>query len=68
MAKFTSLGKLSKTPSDGTCLGEPPGGFCDVGWLLLLLLFLPHQRFFILLLFDVIHHPSVSYHRVFTPI
>ena len=21
----------SKTPSDGTCLGEPPGGFCDVG-------------------------------------
>ena len=21
---------LSKTPSDGTCLGEPPGGFCDV--------------------------------------
>ena len=23
--------KLSKTVSDGTCLGEPPGGFCDVG-------------------------------------
>ena len=23
--------KLNKTPSDGTCLGEPPGGFCDVG-------------------------------------
>ena len=21
----------SKTSSDGTCLGEPPGGFCDVG-------------------------------------
>ena len=21
----------SKTPNDGTCLGEPPGGFCDVG-------------------------------------
>ena len=21
----------SKTPSDDTCLGEPPGGFCDVG-------------------------------------
>ena len=21
----------SKPPSDGTCLGEPPGGFCDVG-------------------------------------
>ena len=23
--------KLNKTPGDGTCLGEPPGGFCDVG-------------------------------------
>ena len=22
---------LSKTPSDGTCLGEPPGSFCNVG-------------------------------------
>ena len=22
---------LNKTPSDGTYLGEPPGGFCDVG-------------------------------------
>ena len=22
---------LNKTPSDGTCLGEPPRGFCDVG-------------------------------------
>ena len=25
------LCKLNKTPSDGTCLGEPPRGFCDVG-------------------------------------
>ena len=23
--------KLNKTPGDGTCLGELPGGFCDVG-------------------------------------
>ena len=23
--------KLNKAPSNGTCLGEPPGGFCDVG-------------------------------------
>ena len=22
----------SKTPSDGTCLEEPLGGFCDVGY------------------------------------
>ena len=22
---------LNKTPSDGTCMGDPPGGFCDVG-------------------------------------
>ena len=26
-----SLGNLTKTPGDGTCLGEPPGAFCDVG-------------------------------------
>ena len=34
MAKFTSLSdlcKLNKTPSDCTCLGETPGGFCAVG-------------------------------------
>ena len=24
--------KLSKTLSYGTCLGEPPGGFCDVDY------------------------------------
>ena len=24
------LSKLNKTPSDGTCLEEPPRGFCDV--------------------------------------
>ena len=28
---FISLGEFSKTPSDGTCLREPPGGVCDVG-------------------------------------
>ena len=30
--------------------------------------FLPHWRFFISLLFDIIPHPSVDYRRVFTPI
>ena len=30
--------KLNKTPGNGTCLGEPPGGFCDVGCCY----FLPH--------------------------
>ena len=56
--------KLNKTPSDGTCLGEPPGGFCDVGCCCFtsLEVFLPS------LLFDVIPHSSVSYRRVFTPI
>ena len=28
---FLIESQLNKTPSDGTCLGEPPGGFCDVG-------------------------------------
>ena len=55
---------LSKTPSDGTCLREPPGRFCDVGCCC----FWPHWRFFISLLFDVIPHPSVDYHWVFAPI
>ena len=32
---------LNKTHSDGTCLGEPPGGFCDVGCCRSL----PHWRF-----------------------
>ena len=31
--------KLNKTPNDGTCLGEPPGGFLWC-WLLLLLFYL----------------------------
>ena len=26
------IGRLNKTPSDGACLGEPPGGFCDVSF------------------------------------
>ena len=59
---------LNKTPSDGTCLGEPPGGFCDVGCCWCCCWFLPHWRFFISLLFDVTPHLSVSYHQVFTPI
>ena len=33
---------LNKTPSDGTCLGEPPGDFCDVGCCCC---FLAHWRF-----------------------
>ena len=48
------------------CLREPPGGFCDVGCCCCC--FLPHWRFFISLLFDIIPHPSVDYRRVFTPI
>ena len=57
--------KLNKTPSDGTCLGEPPGGLCDVGsccCFTSLKVFLPS------LLFNIILHSSVSYRSVFTPI
>ena len=57
--------KLNKIPSDGTCLGEPPGDFCDVGCcrcFTLLEVFLPP------LLFDAVPHTSVSYCQVFTPI
>ena len=56
--------KLNKTPSNGTCLGEPPGGFCDFDCSC----FWPHWRFFISWLFNVIPHPSVSYRHIFTPI
>ena len=63
---ITSLGKLSKTPSDGTLLERTSRRFLWC-WLLLLL-FLTHWRFFISLLFDIIPHPSVDYRRVFTPI
>ena len=35
---------LNKTPSDGTCLGEPPGDFCEAGCCCC---FSPHWRFFI---------------------
>ena len=56
--------KLNKTPSDGTCLGEPPGGFCDVGSCCC---FTSVDVFHSLLLY-VISHPSVSYRRIFTPI
>ena len=57
--------KLNKTPSDGTCLGEPPGGFCDVGCCCC---FTSLEVFLPSLLFDVIPHSSVIYRRVFTPI
>ena len=36
--------------------------------LVVVVVFLPHWRFFISLLFDIISHPSVDYRRVFTPI
>ena len=36
--------------------------------LVVVVVFLPHWRFFISLLFDIIPHPSVDYRRVFTPI
>ena len=54
---------LNKIPNDGTCLGEPPGGLCDVGCCCFTSLEVFHS-----LLFDIIPHPSVNYHRVFTPI
>ena len=57
--------KLNNTPSNGTCLGEPPRGFCDVGccWCFTSLeVFLPS------LLFDVTPYSSVSYRQVLTPI
>ena len=55
--------KLNKTPSNGTSLGEPPRGFCDVGCCCFtsLEVFLPS------FLSDVISHSSMSYRRVFTP-
>ena len=56
--------KVNKTPSDGTCLGEPPGGFCDVSCCCCF----TSLEVFHSLPFDVIPHPSVSYRRVFTPI
>ena len=51
---------FNKTSSDGTCLGELPGGFCDC--------FFTSREVFHSLLFDVMPHPSVSYRQVFTPI
>ena len=42
MAKFTSIGKLTKTPSDGTLLERTSKRFL---WCWLLLLFFPNWRF-----------------------
>ena len=50
---FSIRSWLDKTPSDCTCLGEPPGGFCDVGCCCC---FLPHWRFFHFIAFR--RHPS----------
>ena len=56
----------TKTPSDGTCLGEPPVRFLRC-WLLfivfVMLVVALHS-----LLFDVISRLSVSHRRVLTPI
>ena len=56
--------KLNKTLSDATCLEEPPGGFCDVGYCCCFV----SLEVFHSLLFGVILHTSVNYRRVFTPI
>ena len=56
--------KLNKTPSNGTCLGQPTGGFCDVGCCCCF----TSLEIFRSLFFDVIPHPSVSYCWVFTTI
>ena len=55
-----------KTPSDGTCLGEPLGGFVMLLVIFILLLFVVflHSHF----LLDIIPHPSVDYYQVFRPI
>ena len=59
-----------KTPSDGTSLGEPLRGFCDVGCCCSS--FIAFRRFCDVvlhsLLFNVIPRPSVSCLQVFTPI
>ena len=55
--------KLNKTPSDGTCLGEPPRGFCDVGCCCC---FTSQEVFLSLLLSNVIPHSFMSYPWVFT--
>ena len=39
---FLIASRLNKTPSDDTCLGEPPGGFCDVGYCFLTSLEVSH--------------------------
>ena len=56
--------KLNKTPSNGTCLGKLPGGFCDVGCCCCF----ASLEVFPSLLLDIIPHPSVSYRRIFTSI
>ena len=58
--------KLNKTPCYST-YGE---NLQEVFLMLIVVVILPHWRFFISfhLLSDVIPHPSASYHRVFTPI
>ena len=57
--------------SDGTCLGEPPGGFCDVSCHFIFIssfccccsfVDVLHSHFF----FDIIFHPTMEYQQVFT--
>ena len=52
---FWVYNQKSKTPSDGTCLGEPLGGFCYVSFIFILLFFICRCSLFT---FSFRHHPS----------
>ena len=68
---FRVYNQKSRTPSDGTCFGEPPGGFCDVSCHFIFIssfcccssfVNVLHSHF----LFDIIPYRSVDYRQVFT--
>ena len=52
---FWVYNQKSKTPSDGTCLGEPLGGFCYVSCIFILFFFICRCSLFT---FSFRHHPS----------
>ena len=70
---FRVYNQKSKTFNDCTCLGEPPGGFCDVSCHFIFVssfcccssfVNVLHSHF----LFGIIPHPSVDYRRgCYTP-
>ena len=62
---FMSLEDSTKLPAMGLAWENFQEVFV---MLVVVVVFLPHWRFFISLLFDIIPHPSVDYRRVFTPI